>query len=108
VIPLRDKIAIAAAIIGAMTLFWYWDTYNQSHDASVLTRIEELQKSSDTATSSVLARLSADEERISALERLEAEHHTEEMTFQSDMRTATTALITGVAELRATLKPPHK
>jgi len=65
--------------------------------------ISEGRELSIAADALMTARLAADEARLSALERLDAERHAQQSQFESDMRSAITSLINSVADLRVTV-----
>jgi hypothetical protein len=62
--------------------------------------IEGVRMGSQQASSVLLSRVAADEERINALERLENQHFIDESGFRTEMRAAQTALLNSLADVR--------
>jgi hypothetical protein len=55
---------------------------------------------SAAALALLAAKVAADEERLSAMEKLEADHHTGELAFQSEMRSSINTIISSLADVR--------
>ena len=71
--------------------------------AYVVQNIAAVQVGFQREFTAMQSRLATDEERITALERLEADHHNTDVAFQSEMRNGIAALIQANADIRVSI-----
>jgi len=77
----------AAMIIGSAT--WLMSS-----------QIASVRADNTAAISSIVAKEVANEERLNALEKMEAGHYSDDIAFRSEMRTAIGSVLTGLGDLR--------
>jgi len=71
-------------------------------------QIATVRADSMTALSIISAKVAADEERLNAVEKIEAGHYTDDVAFRTEMRGAISTVINGLADVRVELGRPRK
>lgn len=90
----RDNLIQAIAIIAVIIIASIPGIWFLSAD------IEGVRSAAATQVSVLSAKLAADEERIAAMERLEVEHHSEEITSRTAIASQLNAVIQALADVR--------
>jgi hypothetical protein len=99
-------IVVPLMVLGMITIAsttWVLSNQIAGVRADGMSQVAGVRTESMASLSTVSTKVAAAEERIAAIERLEASHYADEVGFRSEMRTAINAVITGLADVRVSI-----
>ena len=72
------------------------------------TEIGSVRADNMAALSVMSAKVAADEERLNAVEKMEAGHYADDVAFRAEMRGAISTVLNGLADVRVEIGRPRK